>query len=122
MRTVDRRARLSGDRAHVLCARDLGNGFYCETELAAIVRAPNGARHIWWESDWYDAGVCLKRTGWERKRRGYAPTRRGWKATLPDNRLKPRKSFAFGKPAKCHCGLLNELDAELLDVTEMPKL
>jgi hypothetical protein len=135
MKTTDLRARLSEDRRAALCARDLGNDHYCPVELAPIMETVEWhgdettmRRFISWDTDWrrwpYPPASPnrLRRTGWERKKRGYAPTREGWTKVLAPKPGKGRKSFGFDLPAECpECHLLNILDPERLDVTQLPK-
>ena len=135
MQTADRRARLSDDRRAVLCGRDLGNGFHCPVVLASIIETVNferdrqwKVRFLSWESDWREwpwpprTPDRIRRTGWERRKRGYAPTREGWTKVLGPKPGKGRKSFGFRLTAECpECHLLNVIDPDQLDVTELPK-
>jgi hypothetical protein len=117
----DRYARLSDDHASVLCGRQYATGHHCEVVLASIIEMA-GRRHLVWDSDWELAGDRVRRTAttWERKTRGYAPTREGWWETVGE-KAKPRKSFGFELQAECpQCHLLNIIDALRLDVHEVP--
>lgn len=134
MRTVDRRARLADDRWRVLCARDLGNGYHCDEQLAAVGEL-DGNRFVYFDSDWrcYSSahreyvGTAteadrIKRTGEDRKRHGYAPTRKGWRATV-GGRRKMAKTFSFDLPAECpKCHMLNVIVAARLDATDAAQL
>lgn len=126
-------ARLSGDRAEVLCGRVYPTGHYCDTILFTLT--PGDERHLVGESDWRrlpeefsdvsrrtDASPRYERTGWERKKRGWAPTRTGWTKVLAPKPGKGMKAIGLDRPAKCpQCNILNVLDPARLDVEPWPK-
>jgi hypothetical protein len=123
-------ARLSDDRSLVLCGHRYPTGHYCATERnepTLLARVPSGLPHRYlvfapdWEMD--PAGVIRRSRGaLHREQHGNAPTRRGWLSNIAGGRTRTGKSFALSAPAQCpQCGWLNSLDAEVLDVMEVPE-
>lgn len=116
-------ARLADAGSRLVCGRQYPTGHYCEVELFRVSKDGHATGDSDWRrfpedfgdpTRWSSQTPRYVRTGWSRKKRGYAPTREGFAPVLGPVDVKAPKAIQPDRPAECpQCHVLNDLPAQI---------